>query len=575
MATATKVINQNNLSIWKRSFALLQRLGKSLLFPIAMLPVAAIFLRLGAAIPGDTEFSAFIGQLFLAIGNAVFGTALPFLFAIGIAFGMTKDSRGEAAIVGFSVMVLLTVLLSSNTNNFKEVKTAITASGATIPAPTSTSVNFGGFDFVDKIYSGISLEGGKGFHGIFGGAYNSILAGNVFTGIFAGSIVAFIYNRFNGIEMPSLLGFFSGRRLIPVLSILTATILGLAWALIFPWFGVALHYVGEGLGKAQGNRWANGGIMFAFGIVNRLLIPFGLHHTINTPLWFTSVGGTALDAAGNTVNGDIFVFLDGVAPGNHSGTFQSGFFPTMMFGLPAIAFAIYWNAKNQTQKAKVASLFAGSALVSFFTGITEPIEFSFMFLAPVLYGVHAFLTGFFGFIVGIFGIQLGFGFSAGLIDYVLSIPKSMDIIAANKTGFNAAIANPAWIWVIGAAAAAAYFFSANFLIKRFNISTPGRGDNLIEYDANSGTASESKAAGSNKYTADAKKILKAVGGKANVKSLANCATRLRFVLVDNSIVDKNEIKKTKAMGQVKVQGGYQVIMGPTVEMYANEIQKML
>ena len=275
----TTATDNNNLSPFKRAFALLQRVGKSLLFPIAMLPIAAIFLRLGAAIPGDTEFSSFVGQLFLTIGDAVFGTALPFLFAIGIAFGMSKDQRGEAAIVGFSVMVILTVLLSAKTSG--------------------DGVSFDGFDFVDKIYHGITLEGGPGFHTVLGGGYNAMLAGNVFTGIFAGSIVAFIYNRFNGIEMPSLLGFFSGRRLVPVLAITATAILGLIWALIFPWFGVGLHYVGKGLGEAQGSRWANGFVMFAYGIVNRLLIPFGLHHAINIPLWFSDIGGIHVDAAGD------------------------------------------------------------------------------------------------------------------------------------------------------------------------------------------------------------------------------------------------------------------------------------
>ena len=556
----------SNPSLPKRAFALLQKMGKSLLFPIAMLPIAAIFLRLGAALPKDTEFSAFVGGIVDAIGNAVFGFALPFLFAIGIAFGMSKDQRGEAAIVGFAVMVLLTALLSANIPATYAGKPVVTNS-ITKTAPVSLA----GLDFVNKIYHGMTLNGGPGFHGIFGGAYNSILANNVFLGIFAGAMTAFIYNRFNGIEMPSVLGFFSGRRLVPVLAILSLTLLGLVWAMIFPWIGVGLFYMGKGMGTAQGNRFANAGIMGAYGFVNRMLIPFGLHHTINIPLWFTEVGGTF---AGKS--GDINIFAQApavtAAGVNPAGTFQSGFFPVMMFGLPAMALAFYYTAKNKTQKARVASLFAGSALVSFFTGITEPIEFTFMFLAPQLYVFHAILTGFSGIIVGLMGIQVGFGFSAGLIDYVLSIPKSIEIANA-KGGADAVLSNPAWLVPIGIGTGAAYFFGSKFMIKKFNISTPGRGENLLQAESEEKIVNVAK--GETKYTADAKAILKAVGGKSNVKSLGNCATRLRFVLKDNTKVDKAAIGKTKAMGSMKVTGGYQVIMGPTVEMYANEIQSLM
>lgn len=542
----------------RRFLSLMQKIGKSLLFPIAMLPFAAILLRMGAAIPQTgfddahvltsvgTQFSGFIASLFLAIGNGVFGPALPFLFAIGVGFGMTKDQRGEAAITAFSVMIIFTILMS--------------AKGGT----------FGGSDFVDRIYGSMHLNGGSGFHGVFGNAYNSILASNVFVGLVAGGLVAFLYNKFNGLELPSILGFFSGRRLIPVVSFIVTMFLGLVFAIVWPWFGVGLYYLGKGLGEAQGSHWGNAGVMGIFGFVNRLLIPFGLHHTINTPLWFSSVGGTQ---AG--IDGDINIFSAAPALGNHSGTFQTGFFPTMMFGLPALAAAIWYNANGNQQKAKVASLFFGSALVSFFTGITEPIEFSFLFIAPALFLTHAILTGLFGFIVGAFGIQLGFGFSAGLVDYALSIPKSLDIIAANKSGFEAVMANPAWIWVIGAAEAATYFFVTNFVIKKWNISTPGRGEGEFSDEKLGSVVTVGGNSNVSKYHKDATTILKAVGGADNIISLSNCATRLRFVLKDNSKVDSAKIKTTTAMGQMKVADGYQVIMGPTVEMYANEIQDLI
>ncbi|MCR8613096.1 MAG: PTS transporter subunit EIIC [Mycoplasma sp.] len=525
---------------WKRFFALLQRMGKSLLFPIAMLPFAAILLRLGAAIPTTTGFSEFVNNLFTAIANGVFGPALPFLFAIGISFGMSKDQRGEAAIVGFSLMVIITIMLSDSNGIF------------------------GGYDFVNRIYGGMTLNGGSGFHGLFGTGYNNILATNVFTGIFVGSIVSFLYNRFNGIELPSILGFFSGRRLVPVLAFISSLILGLLYALIFPWFGAGLYYIGKGLGEAQGNRWENAGVMLAYGIINRMLIPFGLHHVLNIPLWFTSIGGTH-----GGVSGDINIFLNAPALGNQAGTFQTGFFPIMMFGLPALVASIWFNAQGEKQKAQVASLFLGSALVSFFTGITEPIEFSFMFLAPALYGMHIILTGIVGFIVGVFGIQLGFGFSAGLIDYALSIPKSLDIIVANKTGFDAVLANPLWIWPIGFGTAAMYFFTGNFLIKKFNLNTPGRGTNKLSFDIGDSNTSKSKTG---KTSAKAQKVVAALGGYENITMYSHCATRLRYDVEDPTKIDDKALVNAGAFGVAHPSKKHvHVVIGPTVEILHEKI----
>ncbi|NQZ65846.1 MAG: PTS transporter subunit EIIC [Mycoplasmatales bacterium] len=546
----TRTNNNSNasLSVWKRMFNQLQRIGKSLLYPIAMLPFAAIFLRLGAAIPGgDTApaFAQFISGLFLGIGSAVFDN-LAILFAVGIAFGLSKDNRGEAAIVGLVAMILLNILMTDGGQ-------------------------FGGKDFVDKIYHKMTLNGGHGFHGLYGGKYNAILGQNVFTGIFAGSIVAYIYNRYNGIELPSILGFFSGRRLVPVLVLMATVLLGLVYALIFPWLGAGLYYIGKGMGEAQGNHWANAGVMGIYGFVNRLLIPFGLHHVINIPLWFSGVGG---EFAG--VSGDINIFAqapasvveNGVTMVNPAGTFQTGFFPAMMFGLPAIAAAIYYNAQGNVQKQRVASLFAGSALVSFFTGITEPIEFAFMFLAPSLYMLHAVLTGLSAFIVGVFGMQIGFGFSAGLIDYVLSIPKSMDIANA-KGGFEGAMSNPAWMWVVGAGTAAAYFFSANFMIKKMNLSTPGRGANLIGDDASDESDLSVTKGGT---TLRAAKYVKALGGYSNITMYSHCATRLRYDVKDMDKVDEKALKSAGAFGSKKVSAHHiHVVVGPNVEIVNNEI----
>ena len=561
---STKVQINKKPSLFKRMGGQLQRIGKALLFPIAIMPFAAIFLRMGggAVFGNSSEFATVVNGIMGAIGNAVFGN-LPLLFAVGVSFGLAKDNRGEAAIAGLITFFLLTQLISA-----------------------------GKLDLIGHIYSNVDL-GGKGqgtaFHKIFsspttgGGfkdSYDAILINNVIAGITVGGVVAFVYNKFTGLEMPSILGFFSGRRLIPVLALMAGTLTGILWALLFPWIGVLLYYFSDALTSARGNRYANAGVMGVYGFINRLLIPFGLHHVPNTLFWFSSLGGSMTNPDGTQVAGDIFVFLNGSVKdingvANTSGTFQAGFFPVMMFGLPALAAAIWYKAKGNVQRSRVASLFAGSAIVSFFTGITEPIEFSFMFLAPALFAMHAVLTGIVGFIVGLMGIQLGFGFSAGFIDYLLSVPKSLDLIHANKTGFSAFIANPLWIWVIGAGTAAIYFFGTVFLINKFNLNTPGRGTNEMGGVDQNITSSNSLAKGDNKYTADSKAILKAVGGVGNVKSLTNCATRLRFVLKDNTKVNKAAIGKTKAMGSMKVSGGYQVIMGPTVEMYTEEINSLM
>ena len=534
-------------SFGKKLLSSIQNLGKSLLFPIAMLPLAAIMLRIGAAVPANTEFSKGVGQVLMTFGNAVFGPALPFLFAIGIAFGLAKDNRGEAAIVGFTGMALATIFLSSG-------------------GP------FGGIDLVDKLYATVDFGDGKvGFHAIFPRSYDNVLALNVLLGITIGLVVSSTYNRFREVELPSVLAFFSGRRLIPVLAAMFIFLAVILYAVIFPWFGYVLFKLSDAMATATGDRWANSGIMAGYGFINRLLIPFGLHHIPNTIFWFTL--GEHVSAADPTkvVNGDIFIFLNGAAEGNTSGTFQSGFFPVMMFGLPAIAYAIYHNAQGNVQKSRVAAIFAGAALVSFFTGITEPIEFAFLYVSPLLFFLHAVLTGVVGMVVGFFGIQLGFGFSAGFIDYVLSIPKSLDIIDANKSGADAIFAHPAWLWVIGIPTALSYFFLGNFMIKKLNLSTPGRGNNLVEFDT---SVRRPSAKGENKYTHDAKWIIRAVGGVQNIKEVSNCATRIRFVLVDSNKVNFQYLSKTKALGKIKLGDGYQVVMGPTVEFYANEVKRL-
>lgn len=516
---------------WSKIVGQLGRIGKALMFPIATLPIAAILLRIGAQIPTGTPWAAFVQGIIINGGSVVFDN-LPIIFGIGVAFGLSKDNRGEAALAGFIGMSLLTLLMKKS-----------------------------GADLVGKIYANSSVD----FGSIFGGKYDAVLAGNVLNGIVAGALVAYIYNKFNGTELPTVLGFFSGRRLIPVLSVLGIMVFAIAYAVIFPWIGWTIFKFSSALADATGNRYSNAGIMFGYGFINRLLIPFGLHHIPNTLFWFQL--GEHVDSMGNVVNGDIFIFLNGVPEANNAGTFQSGFFPIMMFGLPALAGTFYVTAENKEQKKRVLAMFGSAALVSFLTGITEPLEFAFLFAAPTLFFTHAFLTGLFGFIVGLFGIQIGFGFSAGLLDYLLSIPKSMDIIRANKSGFDAVMANPAWLWPIGIGAAATYFFTGKIIINKLDLATPGRKGGVLLDD--SSNVEEVKIEG---FSAKAKKIVKGLGGWSNIQNYQNCATRLRYDLVDAGRIDEKLLKEGGAVGVMKVsQTHVQVIIGPKVELLNNEI----
>lgn len=538
--------------VFTKCFNSLGRIGKALMFPIAILPIAAILNRLGAQVPANVDienapaFVVFVQTMLAAAGNTVFNN-LHMLFAVGVGFGLTKDNRGEAALTALVGMILLTLIMGST-----------------------------GADLPNQIYGSISFplagqgdgwsESMTGFHRIFGNKYDAILANNVLNGIIAGGLVAFIYNRFNGVQLPQVLGFFNGRRLVPVLVMLGMMAFGVLWAIIFPWIGYVLYALSNAMGEATGNRYGNAAISGIYVFLNRLLIPFGLHHVPNTLFWF--VLGDHPQVGGGTVYGDINMFLNGVPEGNTAGTFQSPFFVTMMFGLPALVYAFYKNADNKDQKKKVLALFGPAALISFLTGITEPIEFAFMFVSPVLYLMHAVLAGIFGFITGLFGVQIGFGFSAGLLDYLLSIPKSLQIINTNKTGIDAVMANPGWIWVIGAGAAAAYFFLGNFMIKKFNLETPGRGKNVILNDNEDSNANLGEVGFSNKT----KKLVLGLGGWDNITDYQNCMTRLRYGLKDTTKVNEQLLREGGATGVKKISDSLvHVIIGTNVEIVNNEI----
>ncbi|MFD2615460.1 N-acetylglucosamine-specific PTS transporter subunit IIBC [Paenibacillus gansuensis] len=482
----------------------LQKIGKALMLPVATLPAASLLLRFGNIdyvkdFHLGSGFGGFLNQYiapFLAAGGGAIFDNLPLIFAVGVAIGLAGDAVAALAAV-IAHLVLVNVL-------------------------TKVPVAFA--DFVGK---------------------DAKLNMGVLGGIIAGLIAAYFYKKYHKIQLPDWLGFFSGKRFVPIITSVVMVLVGLVFGLIWGPIQIGLDNFGNwvvGLGGI-------GSAIFMF--ANRLLIPFGLHHIINAIAWFQI--GSFTDAAGNVVNGDLHRFFAG---DKTAGMFMTGFFPIMMFALPAGAFAIIHTAKPEKRKA-IASVFIGTALASFLTGITEPLEFAFMFVAPALYVVHALLTGLSGFIMYELGVHHGFGFSAGLIDYLVNYPLAT---------------KPLLIIPVGLAFAVVYYFLFRFMIVKFNLKTPGREDD--DLTANPGAA----ASGGAKTTASekAENVLANLGGAENIKSVDACITRLRLEVKDDKQVNDQALKGLGAAGVMRLGGGsVQVIFGTQSEALKDEIQKKL
>ncbi|MBT2657647.1 PTS transporter subunit EIIC [Bacillus sp. ISL-18] len=453
----------------------LQRIGKALMLPIAVLPAAGLLLRFGQP---DLLNIPFIANA----GNAVFAN-LALIFAIGVAMGFAKDSNGAAALsgaIGYLVLTQGTVAIDKDINM-----------------------------------------------GVLGG---------ILTGIISG----LLYNRFHDIKLPEWLGFFSGRRFVPIITSVTMVIIAGVAGFIWPPIQDAINGVGNwiiGLGAL------GAGI---FGILNRLLIPLGLHHVLNSLFWFQF--GTFQGKSG-----DIARFFAGDPT---AGTYMTGFFPIMMFGLPGAALAIIAAAKKEKRKA-ITGMFIGVALTSFITGITEPIEFSFMFIAPLLYGIHALLTGLSFVIVTLLGIKDGFTFSAGAIDYILN--------------FNIA-QKPLLLLLVGLIYGVVYFLVFYGVIKAFNIKTPGREDEEEESEEKETIES---VAGATKYETMAYHFINDIGGKENITNIDNCATRLRLNVKDMDQVRDSSLKSHGAKGVMKLnKTNLQIIVGTEVEFVADAMKRL-
>ncbi|VEU59832.1 PTS transporter subunit EIIC [Mesomycoplasma neurolyticum] len=537
----------------------LQRLGKSIMFPIAVLPIAALLLRIGSLIEdpysNNSENIAYaqkiIGQIISAPGKIVFEN-LSLIFAIGIAFGFAKDNRGEAALVGAIVWLGYTALLRENV-----LPNLIWSKVSTFEVETIIKEN--------EVEKKIIEYKSQLLYFLKNGEVKYQLDTGVFGGIISGAIVAKIYNKFKDVKLPTALSFFGGRRFIPMLGILAIVPLAFVFAIIWPLIQFILIKLGTSLSSQNG--FLKGFFAGIYALFNRLLQPFGLHHIINTFVWFQlPIEGTTLAGVNETINGDIVAFQKGLI---NSGTFTSGFFPLFLGGLPGAALAMILTT-NKAKRKQMMYFYGGAALVSWLTGIDEPLIFAFIFISPLLYLANAFLTAIFYMFVTWTGSAIGIGFSAGFIDYLVSFPRSWQI--ATKVGV---LANPLWIWVFSAIMFAIYFVVFYFSIKKFDIKIPGRENEEITYLKDEFT--KSKLSTHEHYYKIAKAILKTIK-KENIEIVENCATRLRLTLKSNSKdkIDDKIIIQSGARGVVRLGNkGYQIIIGTDVEKVADILKDLM
>ncbi len=449
----------------------LQSIGKALMLPIAVLPAAALLLRLGAP---DVFNIPFITKA----GGAVFDN-LALIFAIGIAVGFARENNGAAGLAGAIGYLVLT--------------------------------------------SGLK-------------AIDETLNMSVLAGIISGIEAGLLYNRFHSIRLPEFLGFFSGRRFVPIVTAFTSIILAGIFGVIWGPCQAVIHGVGE---------WIIGAGVFGtfiYGVLNRLLIPFGLHHILNSFIWF--VFGEYTTPAGVVATGDLNRFFAGDPT---AGMFMGGFFVMMMFGMPAVALAMYRAAKPEN-RPKIAGALASVAFTAFLTGITEPIEFMFMFLAPGLYAVHAVLTGLALSVTYSLGVLHGFGFSAGFIDYVLNWGLAT---------------KPAMIIPIGLVFFFIYYVIFSWAIRHFDIPTIGRGDDETAEDEEGVSVEESGYIHA---------LVENLGGAENLLEISSCITRLRLKVRDSSVIDEAELKKLGAKGVIAKGQAVQVIIGTEAEHVADEMK---
>ena len=522
-------------------FGVLQRIGRSFMLPIALLPVAGLLLGVGGSLTNETMLRTYglfrlmgPGTLPYAVftvmreaGDIVFAN-LPILFAIGVAIGMARREKEVAAL--------------------------------------SAAVAF--FIMHASISAMIAIRGGAG--NLLAGASASVvgitsLQMGVFGGILVGLGVAALHNRFYRIELPQVLSFFGGTRFVPIVSALTFTFVGILMYYVWPPIQNAIYSVGNiVLGSGYIGTWI-------YGVMERALIPFGLHHVFYLPFWQTAVGGT-LEVGGRLVEGAQNIFFAQLADPTveqfavSATRFMSGKFPLMIFGLPGAAFAMYKTAKPE-KRTLVQGLLVSAALTSMLTGITEPLEFTFLFVAPVLYVIHCVFAGLAYMLMHIFNVGVGMTFSGGLIDLFL-----FGILQGNRK------TNWIWVVIVGVFYFVIYYFMFSVLIRKLDLKTPGRemSDEVKLYhrsdlDKKKSISKERMAEVDNMP----EKICEGLGGQANISDVDCCATRLRCTVYDGSKVQEDVLKATGASGVICKGKGVQIIYGPKVTVIKSDLEAYL
>ena len=521
-------------------FGVLQRVGRSFMLPIAILPVAGLLLGIGGSFTNETTLKTYglenimgSGTVFHAIfqvmndaGNIVFAN-LPILFAIGVAIGMAKKEKEVAAlssVIAFFIMhasISALITINGGAENMLQ--------GAVADVCGITSLQMG-----------------------------------VFGGIIVGLGTAALHNRFYKIELPQVLSFFGGTRFVPIISALVYTLVGILMFFIWPVVQSGINAVGEVvLNSGYAGTWV-------YGFMERLLIPFGLHHVFYIPFWQTAVGGT-MEVGGKLIEGAQNIFFAQLADpavkefAVSATRFMSGKFPLMIFGLPGAALAMYKTAKTEKRKL-VSGLLLSAALTSMITGITEPLEFTFLFVAPLLYGIHCVFAGLAYALMHFFGVGVGMTFSGGLIDLFL-----FGILQGNQK------TNWIWVVIVGVFYFVIYYFLFSFLIKKLNLRTQGRFDeDEIKLYGRSDVEAK-KQNDENVPVVDelSAGICEGLGGKENISDVDCCATRLRITVHDATLVNDSRLRLTGASGVVHKGNGVQIIYGPKVTVIKSNFEDYL
>ena len=526
-------------------FGVLQRVGRSFMLPIAILPVAGLLLGIGGSFTNETMLNTYglagvmgsgtilnaVFQVMSRAGDIVF-TNLPIIFAMGVAIGMAKKEKDVAALAAAIAFFIMHASIGALIDINGGAENML--SGATASVCGITSLQMG-----------------------------------VFGGIIVGLGVAALHNRFYKIELPQMLSFFGGTRFVPIVSALVYTGVGILMYFVWPVIQSGIYAVGNVvLNSGYAGTWV-------YGLMERLLIPFGLHHVFYLPFWQTAVGGT-MEVAGVMVEGAQNIFFAQLADPTvehfavSATRFMSGKFPLMIFGLPGAALALYKTAKPEKKKA-VEGLLISAALTSMLTGITEPLEFTFLFVAPLLYGIHCVLAGLAYMLMHVFHVGVGMTFSGGLIDMFL-----FGILQGNEK------TNWIWIVIVGIGYFIVYYFLFSFLIKKLDLKTPGRDDSeevklyrRSDVEARKKNGGNGQEQGENPEDELSAAICRGLGGKKNISDVDCCATRLRCTVFKAELVNDGLLKSTGASGVVHKGNGIQIIYGPRVTVIKSNLEDYL